>query len=260
MRIFLASTYGGMTKAQKTEVIKKYTPKYLLESFYKGENVCYETVNIVGNQNFLLDSGAFSYMNGKHITKSNMDKYVKKYISFINQYDVKYFFEMDVDSIFGLETVEQWRKQIETQTGKKCIPVWHKQRGVEYWKNMCREYDYIAIGGLVLGAKKQEYPFYKKLVEYAALRDIKVHGLGFTKTKLLKEYPFYSVDSSTWSIGAVRGKQKHTFQNGTIVAKEIDTKGKKLDMYKLCAYNFSQWVLYQRYMDEVKICVKRKKI
>ena len=204
MRIFLASTYGGMTKTKKIEVIKKYTPKYLLESFYNGEKFCCEAINIVGNQNFLLDSGAFSYMNGKHITKRDMDKYVKKYISFINQYDVKYFFEMDVDSIFGLEAVEQWRKQIETQTSKKCIPVWHKQRGVEYWKSMCREYDYIAIGGLVLGAKKQEYPFYKKLVEYAALRGIKVHGLGFTKTKLLKEYPFYSVDSSTWSIGVVQ--------------------------------------------------------
>ena len=85
MRIFLASTYGGMTKTKKIEVIKKYTPKYLLESFYNGEKFCCEAINIVGNQNFLLDSGAFSYMNGKHITKRDMDKYVKKYISFIDQ-------------------------------------------------------------------------------------------------------------------------------------------------------------------------------
>ena len=260
MRIYLAATDGGMTKTQKKEVIKKYPPKYLLETFYKGEKSCCVAMNIVGNENFLLDSGAFSYMNGKHITKEDMNKYIEKYIYFINQYDVKHFFEMDVDSIFGLETVEQWRKQIETQTGKKCIPVWHKQRGVEYWKNMCREYDYIAIGGLVLGATTQEYPLYKKLVEYATLRGIKVHGLGFTKTKLLREYPFYSVDSSTWVMGAVRGKQKHTFQNGMIVSKEIDTKGKKADIRKLCTYNFSQWVLYQRYMEGINICVKQKKI
>ena len=155
MKIFLAATNNGMTRAQKAEVIAKYSPKYILETFYEGEKACLEAIKIVGKKNFLLDSGAFSYMNGKQISKNDMDIYVRKYIRFICQYEVPYFFEMDVDKIFGLETVESWRKQIEIQTGKKCIPVWHKQRGVEYWKKMCRNYDYIAIGGLVLGAKKQ---------------------------------------------------------------------------------------------------------
>lgn len=182
MRVYLAATInGGVTKAQRIEMIKKYPPKYLLETFYEGEKDCLEAMQTVGREGFLLDSGAFSYINGKQITKSDMDNYVKKYICFIKKYDVKYFFEMDVDSIFGIEAVEQWRKQIEIQTGKKCIPVWHKQRGVEYWKKMCKEYDYIAIGGLVIGAKKQEYPYYKKLIEYAAMRGVKVHGLGFTR-------------------------------------------------------------------------------
>lgn len=125
---------------------------------------------------------------------------------------------------------------------------------------MCRNYDYIAIGGLVLGAKKQEYPSYKKLVEYAAIRGIKVHGLGFTKTKILKEYPFYSVDSSSWVMGAVMGKQKHLFENGIITIQKIDTKGKRLDTNKLCAHNLAQWVLYQKYMDGVNIWTKPKKI
>lgn len=82
----------GYDKGTKDRSHKKIYSKIPIRIILQGENVCYETVNIVGNQNFLLDSGAFSYMNGKHITKSNMDKYVKKYISFINQYDVKYFF------------------------------------------------------------------------------------------------------------------------------------------------------------------------
>lgn len=260
MKIFLAATNGGMTRAQRAEVFAKYPPKYILETFYEGEKACRFALHTVGNKNFLLDSGAFSYLNGKQITKNDMDMYVKRYIRFINQYEIKYFFEMDVDSIFGLETVKYWRKQIETQTGKKCIPVWHKQRGVDYWKQMCRDYDYIAIGGLVLSARKQEYPSYQKLVEYAAIRGIKVHGLGFTKTKILKEYPFYSVDSSSWMTGAVMGKQKHSFKNGIVVMPRIDTKGKRLNTNKLCAHNLAQWVLYQKYMDGVKVCVKPKKI
>ena len=219
-----------------------------------------EAMGIVGNENFLLDSGAFSYLNGQQITRKTMEEYVKKYIAFIQKYHVKYFFEMDVDAIFGLQAVEEWREQIERETGRKCIPVWHKERGVAYWKDLCRKYDYIAIGGLVLGAKKQEYPAYQKLVEYAAVRGVKVHGLGFTKTSLLPEYPFYSVDSSSWLTGAVRGKQKQTFQEGRIVAKRIDSKGKKLYTGKLCAYNMGQWVKYQKYMEGVYPWVGQKKI
>ena len=101
----------------------------------------------------------------------------------------------DRDNIFGLSKVEEWRRKMERTTGRQCIPVWHKGRGVEYWKKMCREYKYVAIGGLVFHVKKQEYELIKKLVHYAAVRGVKVHGLGFTKTKSLNEYEFYSVDS-----------------------------------------------------------------
>ena len=68
------------------------------------------------------------------------------------------------------------------------------------------------------------------------------------------------MDSSSWSTGAAKGKQKQTFQNGMIIAKRIDNKGKKLKISDICTYNFSQWVLYQKYMDGVKVCVKQKKI
>ena len=73
MKIFLAATNNGMTRAQKAEVIAKYSPKYILETFYEGEKACLEAIKIVGKKNFLLDSGAFSYMNGKQISKNDMD-------------------------------------------------------------------------------------------------------------------------------------------------------------------------------------------
>ena len=78
--------------------------------------------------------------------------------------------------------------------------------------------------------------------------------------KILQEYSFYSVDSSSWLTGAARGKQKHTFQNGIIVSKKINNYGKKVKIGKVCAYNFCQWVLYQKYMEGVRVCVKQKKI
>ena len=139
MRIFLAGINSGMNKQIRQEIYKKYKAKYALETFFNGENKCKKALDFVGNENFLLDSGAFSYMNGAKITLEEMQKYVNRYIEFINKYDIKYFFEIDVDNIFGLKQVEKWRKQIEKETNKKCIPVWHKGRGVQYWKDMCEK-------------------------------------------------------------------------------------------------------------------------
>lgn len=149
MRVYLASTYSGMDKQTREEVIRETNPKYILESFINGENKCADAMGTVGRENFLLDSGAYSYMNGRPVTLSDMDRYVNRYINFIKNNQVKYYFEIDVDNIFGLEQVENWRKKIELATGQRCIPVWHKGRGVEYFKQMCRDYSYIAIGGLV---------------------------------------------------------------------------------------------------------------
>ena len=69
-----------------------------------------------------------------------------------------------------------------------------------------------AIGGLVFHVKKQEYELIRRLVEYAYYCGVKVHGLGFTKTRELKNYKFYSVDSASWVVSATRGQQIHFFQ------------------------------------------------
>ena len=188
-------------------------------------------MSIVGNDNFLLDSGAFSYMNGAKVTLSQMDSYIDKYIKFIINYKIKHYFEIDVDNIFGLDRVEFWRNKMESTIGYQCIPVWHKGRGVEYWKRMCKKYSYIAIGGLVFHVKKQEYELIRRLVEYAYYCGVKVHGLGFTKTRELK--------------------QIHFFKNGYMKTRQLEKKGHKVDLPKLVAHNMIEWTKFQKYMDGV---------
>ncbi len=58
------------------------------------------------------------------------------------------FFELDIDRIVGLEKVEEFRRRIESKTGKQSIPVWHSNRGWQYFVNMCKEYNYVSIGGI----------------------------------------------------------------------------------------------------------------
>lgn len=245
MRIFLACTSSIENIGIKS--------KYVLESYYSGEKNCIKALSSVGKDNFLLDSGAFSYMNGAKCTKEQLLVYLDKYINFINKYDIKYFFELDVDVIFGIEFVEKLRKKLEDGTKKRCIPVWHKSRGVEYWKKLCKEYDYVAIGGFAIKAIKQnEYGIIKKLVDYAYKNNIKVHGLGFTKTKILEKenWHFYSVDSSSWLSSASRGQRLQMFKKNCIVNMEYDKKKVKAKIGKMAEFNYVEWCKYQTYMDD----------
>lgn len=249
MRIFLAGTNIGMSMAVRREAINEGRPKYLLETFFSGEKVCKMVLDDTTNENFLLDSGAFSFMSGAECSKEQLIEYMERYIKFINENDIKYFFELDVDTIFGLEFVEMLRSQLERRTQKKCIPVWHKGRGIEYWKWMCDNYEYVAIGGLVFHVKKQEYDAIRKMVEYARAKGVKVHGLGFTKTKELDKYPFYSVDSSSWTKAAGLGQQIHFFNGNSIDARRIERGNKRVKLDKLIKHNMLEWCKYQRYMD-----------
>src|SRR5690606_14097818 len=116
-----------------------YIP-YVLESFF---NVKPWVMDYIKNcKMFLLDSGAFSFMTRSNL-RPDFDEYLKKYINFINKYNVQYFFELDIDSVVGLKKVEEYREILERETGKKCIPVWHKSRGKQYFIDMCKEYDYV---------------------------------------------------------------------------------------------------------------------
>ena len=237
MRIFLAGTQTGMSAKEREKCFNETPPLYILETFFSGEKACLKALQRVGNENFLLDSGAFSYMNGAKCTKEILLEYLDRYIAFIKKYDIKYFFELDVDTIFGIEFVEMMRKKLETETGKKCIPVWHKGRGIEYWKKMVANYKYVAIGGLVFHVKKQEWPLIKKMVDYAYAKGVKVHGLGFTKTKILDDYKFWSVDSASWVRAAGMGQQIHFFDGKSMISRPINKGNKK------------EWVKYQKYMN-----------
>lgn len=250
MRIYLAAFANGLNEKLRDECIAAGKPKYLLESFFYRKH-CEDTIKLVEKENFLLDSGAFSFMSGAETSKGQMEKFIIGYIEFINKHDIQNFIEVDVDSIFGLAQVEKWRDMIEQETGKKPIPVWHRWRGVEYWKEMVRTYKYVAVGSQVqrvFNITRQDYQNIKKMVFYAYSKGVKVHGLGFTKTKELAEYKYFSVDSSTWNTTAFLGRNIQFFNGQSITQRKIKSNN-RLDFKKLGKHNFLEWCKYQKYMD-----------
>lgn len=240
MNVFLAGT------SSRECLFRENMPKplFVLESFYYMQEWQLRRMNEW--EMFLLDSGAFTYLSGT-ATEVNWEEYVLKYAEFINKYNIKYFFELDIDNIVGLKEVERLRKLLEQKTNKKCIPVWHKSRGLKKWEEICKEYDYVAIGGIVTKEIKQsEYKFFPKLISIAHKNKCKVHGLGFTRTKELHKYPFDSVDSTNWLVASRFGQVQYF--NGTYMDKIQRPPNTKMKHYKqVDDFVFSEWVKFQKY-------------
>lgn len=246
MKIFLAGTNGVPNKS----IV--FQSDYVLESYYYIKPWQYRLIDSC--KMFLLDSGAFTFFSaGKHI---DWDQYLEQYIRFINEHDVKYFFELDIDDLIGYERVLKIREKLEGETGKKSIPVWHISRGRENFERMCEEYDYVAIGGLVGKERKSKrqqllessFPWF---INTAHKNGAKIHALGYTKVKDLVKYHFDSVDSTRWN--CQRYGRVEYFDGETIRA--VDKRKNKMKIRggeyyeKVNDLCFAEWIKFQKYAD-----------
>ena len=247
MKIYLAGQYPWKGEGIYDDIIQKCDVA-ILESYYYADEWTEKTIPLL--KNFLLDSGAFTFMS--NAKKGNIDwkKYIDGYVDFINRNKVKHFFELDIDCIVGYENVLKIRKYIEEKTGRKCIPVWHKSRGKDEFLKMCEEYDYVAIGGIVSKEITQnEYPYFTWFINEAHKRGAKIHGLGFTNLKGLEKYKFDSVDSTSWTTGNRFGSVY--FFNGKTVVKYDKKQGQRLaDSKAVAVHNFNEWVKFQKYAEK----------
>ena len=142
------------------------------------------------------------------------------------------------------------REKLERETGRKCIPVWHKSRGKEEFLKMCEEYSYVAIGGIVSKEiRSAAYKYFPWFINEAHKREAKIHALGFTNLKGIEKYHFDSVDSTSWTAGSRFGKI-YKF-NGKTMIPYPKQKGKRIsDSKKAAEHNFKEWVKFQKYAEK----------
>jgi hypothetical protein len=240
MKIFLAGQNGHPW------IKNEFYKFYRLESFYNITKK--EEVKINKYQDFLLDSGAFTFMQNKS-KKENWITYLNKYVKFIKKHNINNFFELDIDSVVGYKKVKKLREKLEKETNKKCIPVWHKSRGKKEFINLCKKYNYVAIGGIVSGEiKTKDYKYFTWFIKQAHKHNTKIHALGLTSYKQIKKYNFDSVDSTAWMYGNIGG-YLYKF-NGKEVVKINRPKNKKIKNKKTAQNNFKEWVKFQKWADK----------
>ena len=238
---FLLPSVNGQVEIKLNEL-------YVLESYHYVRSAKWMLPLFKLFKGFLLDSGAFTFMSSVKDKSINWEQYINDYGNYVKENNIEYYLELDIDVIVGLKEVERLRKKLETIVGRKCIPVWHKSRGIENYKQLVKEYDYIAIGGIVTQEiKRSQYDVFYTLLKIAKENNCKVHGLGFTNLKGLEKYKFYSVDSTAWLSGNKFGGVYHF--NGVEMIKQNKKIGQKIKPNEVAVQNFVEWVRYLKYAE-----------
>lgn len=222
--------------------------KYILGSFYYWRNK--DIKSEFPNSEILLDSGVFTMFSRKKPPKEEIEFYANEYINYINKYKIDKYVELDLDVFYPYEYVQWLRNKLERGTGKKCIPIWHHSRGKDEFIKMCKEYEYAGIGGIASGEELSKYiDTYRDLNLLAKKYGCKLHAMGFTPTKNLARYGFYSCDSTSWLSGGRYGAVFKFKKDSLINTKKPSNL--RIRSYKsINNYNLIEWIKYQQHCDQ----------
>lgn len=167
------------------------------------------------DMHLFIDSGAYTYQNDpkyEEYTEEQWVKQIEEYLSWAKKHKDQIFAIADLDlqylSNVGYEKVYEWRKTyfepFMLETGIPVCFIYHED-GLDYWEYMCKRYPYV---GLSLAIDKVDggSTQLKEMFRIAEKHNTLTQGMASTNTKLLVQYPFYTVDSTTWLAGLKYGE------------------------------------------------------
>lgn len=250
MKIFLSALENGSTCYDTGKPLAHYfvesgvQMKWNLMSYYyvKNNHALAEYIRD-HSEEVLIDSGAHSFQKGK---KVDWVQYTRDYAEFIRKFDrpnVVGYFEMDVDNILGYDKVKELRRILENASDK-IIPVWHKNRGIQEYKDMCKEYSGKLVA--ITGFKNEDIQDHQYLMFLKCAKEYncKVHCLGMTRRKILDVVPFDYTDSSSWKqsgiYGRIDGKGKVT-REFSKVKREVVFKENYLYGMEMQNHYYKKW-------------------
>lgn len=94
--------------------------------------------------------------------------------------------------------------------GVPAMPVFHAGEPWEYFDAYVKEFDYIALGGLVGWSANKLMPFFRACFDRAKRLESRTvfHGFGMTGYEGVLAFPWYSCDSSSWQSSFMYAKLK----------------------------------------------------
>lgn len=181
----------------------------ILESYhYIGSQRIVDQMREDGAKVF-LDSGAFSaHTLGVSIDLPTYCNYIKQNIDLWRIEDGVVMASV-LDGIG--DPLKTYQNQIAMeQLGAKPLPCFHFGEDERYLEWYVQNYDYITLGGMVGRSSKQlsiwlDRMWEKYLTDGSGRPRLKVHAFGITAIPIMQQYPWYSVDSSSWIQSAAFG-------------------------------------------------------
>lgn len=183
--------------------------------------------------NLMVDSGAFSaWQSGTKVD-------LKAYMAWLKQHKSRLFSYVALDvlpeeKLGAAATPDDCAKasdinlQRMLDAGLRPIPVFHQHEPFKWLVKMVEDgHDYIGLGGSAyVSLKKREAWFnevFTLLCDKQGRPCVKTHGFGVGAPELVWNYPFYTVDSTTWVIGGAA--------YGRIVMPHAEKLGATADLY-----------------------------
>lgn len=209
-RLFLAGLYtssfdkGGRLYAKCTpyEQWQRDYASNLLESYHYIHRQAYvDRIRKDGRQVF-LDSGAFSaWSKGVTIDMRAYCDYIKRNDDILLKVDGDLWASV-LDAIGDAEQTFQNQLAME-KLGVRPLPCFHFGEDPKYLEYYVANYTSITIGGLVGKSDNVTRPWLdmiweKYMIDGAGRPKLRVHGFGLTRPDLMRRWPWYSTDSSSW--------------------------------------------------------------
>jgi len=151
-------------------------------------------------------AGNYAKREGRKTNTSieKADEYFERYINWIKRHwrHIYRFVELDIGALVGPDKVQAWYDRIrEEGLASKCIRVWHDDHyDASDFRRMVDDTD----SGFVGTEGPSRCHGIGSHLKYAYEQGVKVHGFGVSG-RTLRKYPFYSVDSTTYKMGAQFG-------------------------------------------------------
>jgi hypothetical protein len=193
--------YTGKSTVE-TEVIRELQPPRILVSYYYFRNKSLKDVcdELGYRPEIILDSGAYSaFTKGKNIALVDYMNYIEANQEYIDSY-----IALDV---IGDSRMTFHYYEIMRDYGFNPVPVFHYGESEQHLGYYTTVSDYIALGGTVPISNKTTIAEWANDIcrKYPC---IDFHLLGSSSKKLL-DTDVFSLDSSTWIMGAVVGRPGH---------------------------------------------------
>lgn len=216
MRIYFAGSYYP-------KVFPNH-PRHILIS-YIHKNDCFKCLEASLKYDFevMLDSGAFSAWNNDFV----IDR--QQYCDFIleckRRYPTARMYPVNLDVIPGKQGDKITKDQVEEsaekgwdnyqffkRNGIETIHVFHEGEHFK-WLDLCiKEVDYIGISPCNDSSSPKKFAWLEEAFDRVP-EGKKTHGFAVTSKRLMRMFPWYSVDSASWGIMSGYGFVMSSFGN-----------------------------------------------